>query len=102
MSTSGLLGAAQVRDLATRFGIRPTKAWGQNFVIDANTVQRIVRVAGIGPDDVVVEVGPGLGSLTLAAPGGRNSPCEVDQCSPVRCPTVRSVPGGWRTAHVGT
>ena len=66
MSTSGLLGAAQVRDLATRLGIRPTKTWGQNFVIDANTVQRIVRVAGIGPDDVVVEVGPGLGSLTLA------------------------------------
>ncbi|MFW5469113.1 16S rRNA (adenine(1518)-N(6)/adenine(1519)-N(6))-dimethyltransferase RsmA [Knoellia sp. CPCC 206435] len=66
MSTSGLLGAAQVRDLATRFGIRPTKTWGQNFVIDANTVQRIVRVAGIGLDDVVVEVGPGLGSLTLA------------------------------------
>ena len=66
MSTSGLLGAAQVRDLATRFGIRPTKTWGQNFVIDANTVQRIVRVAGIGPEDVVVEVGPGLGSLTLA------------------------------------
>ncbi len=66
MSTSGLLGAAQIRELAARFGIRPTKTWGQNFVIDANTVQRIVRVAGIGADDVVVEVGPGLGSLTLA------------------------------------
>lgn len=66
MSTSGLLGASQIRELAARFGIRPTKTWGQNFVIDANTVQRIVRVAGIGADDVVVEVGPGLGSLTLA------------------------------------
>ncbi|GAA4111862.1 16S rRNA (adenine(1518)-N(6)/adenine(1519)-N(6)) -dimethyltransferase RsmA [Knoellia locipacati] len=66
MSTSGLLGAAQIRDLAARLGIRPTKTWGQNFVIDANTVQRIARVAGIGADDVVVEVGPGLGSLTLA------------------------------------
>ena len=66
MSTSGLLGAAQIRELAARLGIRPTKTWGQNFVIDANTVQRIVRVAGVGPDDVVVEVGPGLGSLTLA------------------------------------
>ena len=66
MSSSGLLGAAQVRELAARFGIRPTKTWGQNFVIDANTVQRIARVAGIGADDVVVEVGPGLGSLTLA------------------------------------
>ncbi|MDT0213237.1 16S rRNA (adenine(1518)-N(6)/adenine(1519)-N(6))-dimethyltransferase RsmA [Rothia sp. ARF10] len=66
MSTSGLLGATQIRELAARLGIRPTKTWGQNFVIDANTVQRIVRVAGVGPDDVVVEVGPGLGSLTLA------------------------------------
>ncbi|WP_353951127.1 16S rRNA (adenine(1518)-N(6)/adenine(1519)-N(6))-dimethyltransferase RsmA [Knoellia sp. S7-12] len=66
MSTSGLLGASQIRELAARFGIRPTKTWGQNFVIDANTVQRIVRVAGVGAEDVVVEVGPGLGSLTLA------------------------------------
>ncbi|MFW5473875.1 16S rRNA (adenine(1518)-N(6)/adenine(1519)-N(6))-dimethyltransferase RsmA [Knoellia sp. CPCC 206450] len=66
MSTSGLLGAAQIRELAARLGIRPTKTWGQNFVIDANTVQRIVRIAGVGADDVVVEVGPGLGSLTLA------------------------------------
>ena len=61
-----LLGASEVRALATRHGIRPTKQWGQNFVIDANTVRRIVRVSGVGPDDVVVEVGPGLGSLTLA------------------------------------
>lgn len=62
----GLLGATQVRELATRLGIRPTKQWGQNFVVDANTVRRIVRLAGVGPRDVVVEVGPGLGSLTLA------------------------------------
>ncbi|NUO43616.1 MAG: 16S rRNA (adenine(1518)-N(6)/adenine(1519)-N(6))-dimethyltransferase RsmA [Streptomyces sp.] len=47
-------------------GVRPTKQRGQNFVIDANTVRRIVRTAGVRPDDVVVEVGPGLGSLTLA------------------------------------
>nr|WP_281386474.1 16S rRNA (adenine(1518)-N(6)/adenine(1519)-N(6))-dimethyltransferase RsmA [Jiangella mangrovi] len=46
--------------------MRPTKTLGQNFVIDPNTVRRIVRIAGVGPDDVVVEVGPGLGSLTLA------------------------------------
>jgi 16S rRNA (adenine1518-N6/adenine1519-N6)-dimethyltransferase len=62
----GLLGASQVRELAARLGIRPTKQWGQNFVVDANTVRRIVRLSGVGPDDVVVEVGPGLGSLTLA------------------------------------
>lgn len=60
-----LLGAADVRALADRLGVRPTKQWGQNFVIDANTVRRIVAAAGVGPDDVVVEVGPGLGSLTL-------------------------------------
>ncbi|HWO50730.1 MAG TPA: 16S rRNA (adenine(1518)-N(6)/adenine(1519)-N(6))-dimethyltransferase RsmA [Ornithinibacter sp.] len=61
-----LLGAAEIRSLAARHGIRPTKQWGQNFVVDGNTVRRIVRVAGVGADDTVVEVGPGLGSLTLA------------------------------------
>jgi len=66
MSDSALLGAAQIRALADRLGVRPTKQWGQNFVIDANTVTRIVRVAGVGPDDHVIEIGPGLGSLTLA------------------------------------
>ncbi|MGA8851073.1 MAG: 16S rRNA (adenine(1518)-N(6)/adenine(1519)-N(6))-dimethyltransferase RsmA [Aeromicrobium sp.] len=60
-----LLGPTDVRELAARCGIRPTKQRGQNFVIDANTVRRIVRTSGIGPDDVVVEIGPGLGSLTL-------------------------------------
>ena len=63
---ASLLGAAEVRQLAARHGIRPTKAWGQNFVVDGNTVRRIVRVAGVGAGDTVVEVGPGLGSLTLA------------------------------------
>src|SRR3954463_12508224 len=68
MTSAGpsLLGPADVRALAERLGIRPTKQRGQNFVIDANTVRRIVREAGVGADDVVVEVGPGLGSLTLA------------------------------------
>ena len=60
-----LLGPTEVRELAARCGIRPTKQRGQNFVIDANTVRRIVRTSGVGPDDVVVEIGPGLGSLTL-------------------------------------
>jgi 16S rRNA (adenine1518-N6/adenine1519-N6)-dimethyltransferase len=45
--------------------LRPTKRWGQNFVVDPNTVRRIVRAADLEPSDVVVEVGPGLGSLTL-------------------------------------
>ena len=61
----GLLGPAEVRALAERLGIRPTKTLGQNFVIDANTVRRIVRLAEVDADDVVLEVGPGLGSLTL-------------------------------------
>ncbi|NCT92340.1 16S rRNA (adenine(1518)-N(6)/adenine(1519)-N(6))-dimethyltransferase RsmA [Cellulomonas sp. APG4] len=60
-----LLGPSQVRDLAGRLGVRPTKSWGQNFVVDAGTVRRIVRTAGVGPGEHVVEVGPGLGSLTL-------------------------------------
>lgn len=63
---SGLLGPAEVRALAERLGVRPTKKLGQNFVHDGNTVRRIARLAGIGRDDVVLEVGPGLGSLTLA------------------------------------
>jgi len=60
-----LLGPADIRELATALGVRPTKQRGQNFVIDANTVRRIVRTAEVKPDDVVVEIGPGLGSLTL-------------------------------------
>ena len=61
-----LLGPADVRELAARLGVRPTKTLGQNFVVDANTVRRIVRAAGVGGADVVLEIGPGLGSLTLA------------------------------------
>ncbi len=63
---SRLLTPADVRALAERFGIRPTKTLGQNFVIDHGTVRRVVRVAGVTDEDVVLEVGPGLGSLTLA------------------------------------
>ncbi|RFU40793.1 16S rRNA (adenine(1518)-N(6)/adenine(1519)-N(6))-dimethyltransferase RsmA [Actinomadura logoneensis] len=64
--SQGLLGPAEIRELAGALGIRPTKTLGQNFVIDANTVRRIVRAAELAPDDVALEVGPGLGSLTLA------------------------------------
>jgi 16S rRNA (adenine1518-N6/adenine1519-N6)-dimethyltransferase len=60
-----LLGPADVRALAADLGVRPTKKLGQNFVHDANTVRRIVAAAGLRPDEVVLEVGPGLGSLTL-------------------------------------
>jgi 16S rRNA (adenine1518-N6/adenine1519-N6)-dimethyltransferase len=65
----GLLGPAEIRELAARLGVTPTKKLGQNFVHDPNTVRRIVAAAGLRPDDVVLEVGPGLGSLTLALVG---------------------------------
>ena len=61
-----LLGPAEVRQLAAELELRPTKQRGQNFVIDPNTVRRIVRESRITDSDVVLEVGPGLGSLTLA------------------------------------
>jgi 16S rRNA (adenine1518-N6/adenine1519-N6)-dimethyltransferase len=75
-----LLGAADVRRIAADIGLRPTKQRGQNFVIDANTVRRIVRTSGVGPDDVVVEIGPGLGSLTLEllATAARVVAVEID------------------------
>jgi 16S rRNA (adenine1518-N6/adenine1519-N6)-dimethyltransferase len=60
-----LLGPGDVRALARQLGVRPTKALGQNFVHDANTVRRIVRTAELRPAERVLEVGPGLGSLTL-------------------------------------
>ncbi|MEY9930162.1 16S rRNA (adenine1518-N6/adenine1519-N6)-dimethyltransferase [Catenulispora sp. GP43] len=60
-----LLGPAEVRRLADKLGVSPTKKLGQNFVIDPNTIRRIVRAGDVTADDVVVEVGPGLGSLTL-------------------------------------
>jgi 16S rRNA (adenine1518-N6/adenine1519-N6)-dimethyltransferase len=60
-----LLGPAEIRDLADLLGIQPTKKLGQNFVIDANTVRRIVRLAGVSAGMTAVEIGPGLGSLTL-------------------------------------
>jgi len=62
---TGLLGPAEIRALAAKLGVHPTKKLGQNFVHDPNTVRRIVAVAGLSGDDVVLEVGPGLGSLTL-------------------------------------
>jgi 16S rRNA (adenine1518-N6/adenine1519-N6)-dimethyltransferase len=60
-----LLGASEIRTLAERLDVSPTKKWGQNFVHDANTVRKIVAAAKLQPGESVVEVGPGLGSLTL-------------------------------------
>jgi 16S rRNA (adenine1518-N6/adenine1519-N6)-dimethyltransferase len=61
-----LLTPGDIRELAGRLGVRPSKRLGQNFVIEPGTVRRIAALAGLQPDDVVLEVGPGLGSLTLA------------------------------------
>ncbi|BAR06053.1 dimethyladenosine transferase [Parascardovia denticolens DSM 10105 = JCM 12538] len=64
--SSALLGAADIRRIAASTGINPTKRFGQNFVVDPGTVRRIARLGDLGPDSRVIEVGPGLGSLTLA------------------------------------
>lgn len=61
-----LLGAAEIRKIAAELELHPRKSLGQNFVIDANTCRKIVRIAGVKAEDHVVEIGPGLGSLTLA------------------------------------
>jgi 16S rRNA (adenine1518-N6/adenine1519-N6)-dimethyltransferase len=75
-----LLGAARVGDLLARHGIRPKKALGQNFVIDPNTIRKVLDVASIAPDDDVLEIGPGVGSLTrgLAGRARRVVAIEVD------------------------
>lgn len=77
---TSLLGAAEVRALAERLGVRPTKTLGQNFVVDAGTIRRIVRASGVTASDVVLEVGPGLGSLTLGLleTGARVIAVEID------------------------
>jgi 16S rRNA (adenine1518-N6/adenine1519-N6)-dimethyltransferase len=60
------LGASEIRQLAERLDLRPSKSLGQNFVVDGNTCRKIVRLAQVQSSDVVLEIGPGLGSLTLA------------------------------------
>ncbi|UOZ07862.1 MULTISPECIES: 16S rRNA (adenine(1518)-N(6)/adenine(1519)-N(6))-dimethyltransferase RsmA [unclassified Amycolatopsis] len=83
-----LLGPAEIRGLAAELDVRPTKKLGQNFVHDPNTVRRIVDLAHLGPDDVVLEVGPGLGSLTLGllAAGARVVAVEIDRKLAERLP----------------
>src|ERR1700712_5406286 len=75
-----LLGPAEIRDLAATLDLQPTKKLGQNFVVDAKTVRKIVRAARVEPGDEVLEVGPGLGSLTLGLleTGARVTAVELD------------------------
>ncbi|MDK6994197.1 rRNA adenine N-6-methyltransferase family protein, partial [Escherichia coli] len=78
--TTGLLGASDIRTIAAEAGISPTKKFGQNFVIDPGTVRKIVRTAGVTADSKVLEVGPGLGSLTLGLleTGAHVTAIEID------------------------
>ncbi len=80
-ATDGYLGPAEIRDLAELLDLQPTKRLGQNFVVDANTVRRIVATAGVTDADTVLEIGPGLGSLTLGllAAGASVVAVEIDR-----------------------
>ena len=64
--TTPTLGAAEIREIAKQLDLHPAKSLGQNFVIDGNTCRKIVRLANINNTDIVLEIGPGLGSLTIA------------------------------------
>jgi 16S rRNA (adenine1518-N6/adenine1519-N6)-dimethyltransferase len=85
-----LLGPTEIRELAARLGVEPSKRLGQNFVVDAGTVTRITALADLGPDDVVLEVGPGFGSLTLPllAAARRVIAVEVDRVLAAELPVT--------------
>ena len=79
--TNQLLTPTEIRELAAKLDLKPTKKLGQNFVTDQNTVEKIVRISKVNKDCIVLEVGPGLGSLTLAllATGAKVFAVEIDQ-----------------------
>ncbi len=90
-----LLGAAEIRALAADLDVTPTKKLGQNFVVDANTVRKIVHVGEVTAADRVVEVGPGLGSLTLAIleTGASVTAVEIDHRLAERLPATAAAHG---------
>lgn len=90
-----LLGAAEIRRLAADLDVTPTKKLGQNFVVDANTVRKIVQAAGVSASDRVVEIGPGLGSLTLAIleTGASVVAVEIDHRLAARLPETAAAHG---------
>ena len=90
-----LLGAAEIRALAADLDVTPTKKLGQNFVVDANTVRKIVHVGEVTASDRVVEVGPGLGSLTLAVleTGASVTAVEIDHRLAARLPATAAAHG---------
>jgi 16S rRNA (adenine1518-N6/adenine1519-N6)-dimethyltransferase len=88
--TVRLLGRTEIRALARELELRPRKSLGQNFVHDANTVRRVVSAAGVHRDDHVLEIGPGLGSLTLALldRGAEVTAVEIDPALAGRLPAT--------------
>src|SRR3954453_20435329 len=94
-----LLGPAEIRELAARLGVAPTKKLGQDFLHDPNTIRRIVAAAGLTSDDVALEVGPGLGSLTLGLLGTARHvhAVEIDPRLAEALPTA--VPAANLTVH---
>ncbi|WP_404433745.1 16S rRNA (adenine(1518)-N(6)/adenine(1519)-N(6))-dimethyltransferase RsmA [Microbacterium lacus] len=90
-----LLGGAEIRSLAAELDVTPTKKLGQNFVVDANTVRKIVQVARVQSGERVVEVGPGLGSLTLAIleVGASVTAVEIDHRLAARLPETAAAHG---------
>ncbi|MEY3430538.1 MAG: hypothetical protein RLZZ79_760 [Actinomycetota bacterium] len=95
MSDISLLGASEIRKLAESLDLKPTKTLGQNFVIDANVCKKIVRLAEIERSDHVVEIGPGLGSLTLALcqMAEKVTAIEIDERLAMRLATTASEHG---------
>lgn len=92
---SDLLGARRLRELLEEHGVRPRKQFGQNFVIDPNTIRKVIETAGLSPGDRVVEIGAGAGSLTLglAAAAGRVIALELDdRLLPVLEATCGAIP----------
>ena len=90
LPTAQLLGPTEIKALAVKLGVQPAKRLGQNFVIDAGTVTKIAAMAGLRPDDVVLEVGPGFGSLTLPllAAARRVVAVEVDRVLAAELPAT--------------
>ena len=93
--TVQLLGPSEIRALAEQLDVTPTKKLGQNFVIDGNTVRRIVKTADVRPGDRVVEVGPGLGSLTLGIieAGASVTAVEIDHRLAAQLPATCAAQG---------
>jgi 16S rRNA (adenine1518-N6/adenine1519-N6)-dimethyltransferase len=97
LSPAQLLGPTEIRELAARLEFRPAKRLGQNFVVDAGTVTKVAALARVGQDDIVLEVGPGFGSLTLPLldAAGRVVAIETDRALAAQLPLTVAERAGW-------